>query len=180
MGLRAKFNIAILVAFGIGFAIAAVVLHRMFIDDARDVVMQNARIMMTAANAIRTYTADDLVPLLPMDHNGKFVAENVPAFAAETNFKDVQAAFAGYTYHEPALNATNLTDRAQDWEADIIRGFRNDASKTEVVNERDTPIGPTLNLSRPVTITDQACLTCHSTPAAAPAALIQTYGSANG
>jgi hypothetical protein len=31
-----------------------------------------------------------------------------------------------------------------------------------------------------VTITDQACLTCHSTAAAAPAALIQTYGSANG
>jgi protein-histidine pros-kinase len=180
MGLRAKFNIAVLAAFAVGFAIAAVVLQSVFIYNARAQVLQNARIMLTAANAIRTYTADNLGPLLPMEHDGKFVAENVPAFAAQTNFKDVQAAFAGYTYREPALNPTNLTDRAQDWEADIIRGFRNDASKTEVVNERDTPIGPTLNLSRPVTITDQACLTCNSTPAAAPAALIQTYGSANG
>jgi methyl-accepting chemotaxis protein len=180
MGLRAKFNLAILAAFAVGFAIAAVVLHRMFIDDARDVVMQNARIMMTAANAIRKYTADDLVPLLPMQANGKFVAETVPAFAAQTNFKDVQAAFAGYTYREPALNPTNLNDRAQDWEADIIRAFREDASNTEMVVERDTPLGPTLNLARPVTITDQACLLCHDTPAAAPASLIQTYGSANG
>jgi HAMP domain-containing protein len=147
---------------------------------ARAQVLQNARIMLTAANAIRTYTADSLGPLLPMEHDGKFVAENVPAFAAQTNFKDVQAAFAGYTYREPALNPTNLTDRAQDWEADIIRVFRNDTGKTEVLNERDTPIGPTLNLSRPVTITDQACLTCHNTAAAAPASLIQTYGSANG
>ncbi len=98
MGLRAKFNLVILVAFAIGFAAAAVVLHRVFIDQAREQVMQNARIMMTAANAIRTYTADDLVPLLPMQHDGKFVAETVPAFAAQTNFKDVQAAFAGYTY----------------------------------------------------------------------------------
>src|SRR5580692_1093227 len=171
MGLRAKFNIAILVAFGIGFAIAAVVLHRMFIDDARDVVMQNARIMMTAANAIRKYTADDLVPLLPMQTNGKFVAETVPAFAAQTTFKDVQAAFPGYTYHEPVLNPTNLIDRAQDWEADIIRQFRTDSTEKELVTDRDTPLGPTLNLSRPVTITDQACLTFHSTAAAAPAAL---------
>lgn len=179
MGLRAKFNLVILVAFAIGFAAAAVVLHRVFIDQAREQVMQNARIMMTAANAIRTYTADDLVPLLPMQHDGKFVAETVPAFAAQTNFKDVQAAFAGYTYREPALNPTNPIDRAQDWEADIIREFRNEAHEKELVVERDTPLGRTLNLARPVTA-EQPCLLCHSTVAAAPAVLIQTYGSANG
>jgi protein-histidine pros-kinase len=180
MGLRTKFNLAILVAFAIGFAAAAFGLHGLFVNDARDAVLQNARIMMTAANAIRKYTADNLVPLLPLEHNGKFVAETVPAFAAQTNFKDVQAAFAGYTYREPALNPTNLEDRAQDWEADIIRLFRTDASKKEMAVERDTPIGPTLNLARPVTITDQACLMCHTTAAAAPPILTQTYGSANG
>ena len=177
MGLRAKFNLVILVAFAIGFAAAAVVLHRVFIDRAREQVMQNARIMMTAANAIRTYTADDLVPLLPMQHDGKFVAETVPAFAAQTNFKDVQAAFAGYTYREPALNPTNPIDRAQDWEADIIREFRNEAHEKELVVERDTPLGRTLNLARPVTA-EQPCLLCHSTVAAAPAVLIQTHVSA--
>ncbi len=142
--------------------------------------MQNARIMMTAANAIRQYTAIELVPLLPSVHNGKFVPQTVPAFAAQTNFKQVQAAFEGYTYREPALNPTNLTDRAQDWEADIIRLFRDDSSKKELVVERETPTGSTLNLARPVTITNAACLTCHSTPEAAPAALIKSYGSANG
>jgi HAMP domain-containing protein len=180
MGLRAKFNLSILVAFAIGFGVAAIVLYGVFIDNANDQVMQNARIMMTAANAIRKYTAEDLVPLLPMEHDGKFVAETVPAFAAQTNFKDVQTAFAGYTYREPALNPTNLSDRAQDWEADIIRVFRNDPSKKELVVKRDTPIGPMLNLARPVTITEQACLLCHSAPAAAPAALTVSYGSANG
>jgi protein-histidine pros-kinase len=180
MGLRTKFNLAILVAFAVGFAAAAFGLHGLFVNDARDAVLQNARIMMTAANAIRKYTADDLVPLLPLEHNGKFVAETVPAFAAQTNFKDVQAAFAGYTYREPALNPTNLEDRAQDWEADIIRVFRTDAGKKELMVERDTPIGPTLNLAIPITITDPTCLMCHSTAAAAPPILTQTYGSANG
>ena len=180
MGLRAKFNLAILVAFLIGFGIAALVLRGVFIESAREQVLQNARIMMTAANAIRKYTADDLVPLLPTEHNGKFVAETVPAFAAQTNFKDVEKAFSGYTYQEPALNPTNLNDRAQDWQADIIRNFINDSKQTEVVLERETPIGRTLNLARPISVNDQACLTCHSTAAVAPAALLQTYGSANG
>jgi protein-histidine pros-kinase len=136
--------------------------------------------MMTAADAIRQYTAVELVPLLPSVHNGKFVPETVPAFAAQANFKQVQAAFEGYSYREPALNPTNLSDRAQDWEADIIRLFRNDTNKKEMVIERETPTGSTLNLARPITITNAACLTCHSTADAAPPALIRSYGSANG
>jgi protein-histidine pros-kinase len=180
MGLRLKFNLSILIAFLIGFGVAAVVLRGVFVDTARDQVLQNARIMMTAANAVRKYTTDDLVPLLPMEHNGKFVAETIPAFAAQTNFKDVEASFPGYTYREPALNPTNLADRAQDWEADIIHNFINDSKQTEVVLERQTPAGLTLNLARPLAVGDPTCLTCHSTAAVAPAALTQTYGSANG
>jgi HAMP domain-containing protein len=180
MGLRAKFNLAILVAFLIGFGVAAVALRGVFVDAARDEVLQNARVMMTTANAVRKYTADDLAPLLPTEHNGKFVAETVPAFAAQTNFKAVAAAFPGYTYREPALNPTNLADRAQDWEADVIRNFINNPKQTELVVQRDSSIGPTLNLVRPVAIKDPACLTCHSVAAVAPAALLQTYGTANG
>ena len=79
MGLRAKFNLVVLAAFAVGFLVAAVVLYRVFIDNARDQVLQNARIMMTAANAIRQYTAQELVPLLPIERDGKFVPETVPA-----------------------------------------------------------------------------------------------------
>jgi len=180
MGLSAKFNLVILAAFAIGFLVAAVVLDRVFIESAREQVLQNARIMMTAVNAIRSYTDQELVPLLPKEVDGKFVAENVPAFAAQKNFKAVQAAFAGYTYREPALNPTNLSDRAQDWEADVISLFRNEPDRREVVVERDTPVGPTLNLARPVSVDGEACLTCHSTSEAAPTALTRTYGTANG
>jgi protein-histidine pros-kinase len=180
MGLRLKFNLSILIAFLIGFGVAALVLRGVFVDTAREQVLQNARIMMTAANAVRNYTADDLVPLLPMEHNGKFVAETIPAFAAQTNFKDVEASFPGYSYREPTLNPTNLADRAQDWEADIIHNFINNSKQTELVLERHTAVGPTLNLARPLAVGDPTCLTCHSTAAVAPAVLTQTYGSANG
>jgi len=180
MGLRAKFNLSILVAFLIGFGVAALVLRNVFIDNAREQVLQNARIMMTAANAIRKYTSDDLVKLLPMEKDGNFVAETIPAFAAQTNFKEVAKAFPGYTYREPALNPTNPNDRPADWEADIIRNFVNNANQDELVAERDTPIERMLNLARPISVGEQTCLGCHSTAAAAPAALTKTYGTANG
>jgi len=93
MGLRAKFNLVILAAFAVGFLIAAVVLDRVANDTARDQVLQNARIMMTAADAFRNYTANDLVRLLPSERDGKFVAETVPAYAAQTTFKQLQEAF---------------------------------------------------------------------------------------
>ena len=49
-----------------------------------------------------------------------------------------------------------------------------------MVTERDAASGPTLNLARPITIKEDACLTCHNTPWAAPAALIKSYGTVNG
>ena len=180
MGLRAKFNLVILAAIAVGFLLATIVVDRVFLNIARDQVLQNARIMMTAANGIRTYTTNQLVPLLPMEHNGAFVAQTVPAYAAQTNFKEVHDAFPGFAYREAALNPTNLANRAQDWEADIIRMFRDAPDKQEFTIERDTPTGPVLNLARPIRVGSETCLECHSTPGAAPVALTRTYGSANG
>jgi HAMP domain-containing protein len=180
MGLRAKFNLVILMACSIGFLVAAVVLGRNIENSAREQVIENARIMLTAANAIRNYTAHELVPLLSIERDGQFVPQTVPAYAAQRNFRDVQAAFEGYSYREATLNPTNLADRAQDWEADIIALFRNDPSKAEFVVQRESSIGPTINLARPITVRDEACLRCHSTPSAAPEVLTRTYGTLNG
>jgi HAMP domain-containing protein len=180
MGLRGKFNLVILAAFTVGFLVAAIVLYRVFIENAREQVLQNARIMMTAANAIRSYTSSELVPLLPQERDGRFVAETVPAYAAQKNFKHLQDAFAGFSYREAALNPTNLADRAHDWEADIINVFRNETGRQEVVIERETPTGPLLHLARPISVRTETCLACHSTPSAAPTALLRTYGTANG
>ena len=180
MGLRTKFNLVILAAFVVGLAFAAFMGNRTFVASAREEVLQQARVIMTAANAVREYTATELDPLLPREHADKFVPQSVPAYAAQKSFKAVQTQFAGFVYREPTLNPTNLSDRAQDWEADIITVFRNQPDKKEMVVERDTPVGPTLSLARPIAIREEACLTCHGAPSAAPPALTRTYGSANG
>jgi len=172
----------VLAAFLVGFAGAGFFLQRLFVENARQQVLEDARIMMTAANAVRHFTNVHIKPLAaPINEAGDhFVSASVPSFAAQTTFKDVQAQFPDFTYREPALNPTNLSDRATDWEADYIETFRNRPDLKELSGERQTPTGAVLTLVRPIAILSPDCLTCHSTPAAAPKALIAAYGATNG
>ncbi len=77
------------------------------------------------------------------------------------------------------MNPTNLVDRAEDWEADIIRYFEDHPNEKQLVDERDTPTGRQLYLAKPMRA-GASCLECHSEPSAAPAAMIRKYGSNNG
>ena len=55
-----------------------------------------------------------------------------------------------------------------------------DSRLTEFVTTRDTPAGQFLTFARPFRLTDKACLSCHSTPAAAPTTMVDLYGNSNG
>ena len=109
------------------------------------------------------------VNALPKDDpNETFYAQSVPAYAATEGFNYLRQKFPEYTYKEATLNPTNLRDRVTEWEADIVNTFRNDSSREEIVGSRATPLGDALYLARPIKITEESCLECHSTPSAAP------------
>lgn len=48
-----------------------------------------------------------------------------------------------------------------------------------MVGERNTAVGQSLYLARPIAV-EEGCLTCHSQPSVAPAALVKRYGTQNG
>jgi len=110
----------------------------------------------------------------------KFIPQSVPAFAATEQFNELRKNYPDYTFKAATLNPTNPRNHATDWEIDIVNQFRQSAAKTEVIGERATQAGRSLYLARPIQIKDPACLTCHSTPDAAPRTMVDTYGSANG
>jgi protein-histidine pros-kinase len=136
--------------------------------------------MMAQASAIRDYTAKEIGPLLAGQIKVRFLPHTVPSWAAQTNLRTLAAQFPDYTYKEAALNPTNPADRATDWESGIIAEFARNPSLTSFTSTRDSPTGPILSISRPIRITDKDCLSCHSTPSAAPTSMIDLYGSANG
>jgi HAMP domain-containing protein len=175
-----KFNIAILAVAAVAFILAAIVSYTVLHANARDEVLQNARVMMESANASGDYTNAQVRPLLETQLKYKFIPQSVPAFAATEQFNELRKNYPDYTFKAATLNPTNPRNHATDWEIDIVNQFRQSAAKTEVIGERATQTGRSLYLARPIQIKDPACLTCHSTPDAAPRTMVETYGATNG
>lgn len=179
-GLRVKFNAALLFAFGVGLSLAAWLSDRMLKDNAREEVVQNARIMVDSALSARAYTAEHIKPLLADQMTERFLPETVSAYAASQIFMSLRDKYPDYTYKEAALNPRNQANRASDWESDIVQQFRNHPDRRELVVVRETPSGQMLHLARPLVVNDSGCLGCHGTVDAAPKPMTDIYGTANG
>jgi HAMP domain-containing protein len=180
MSLRLKFNLVLGLASLAGIALAAVLAYNLLQKNARQEIIDSARIMLQSAMSVRGYTVEEIKPLLALQEKRQFLPQTVPAYAANRYIAQLQKEYPDYSYREATLNPTNPTDRADDWEADIINYFRNHKDAGELIGTRSTPTGPSLYLSHPIRIDDPECLVCHSVPAAAPATMIAKYGSDNG
>lgn len=180
MKLIVKFNLVLLLVFAIGFAVTGYVSNRLLQRNAKDEILENARIMMEAALAVRSYTNTQIKPLLETQIKYTFLPQSVPAYSANEYFKQLRKTFSDYDYREATLNPTNPVNRATDWETDIIRHFREIPDQGELVGVRDTPNGNVLYIARPMKIKDAKCLYCHDTADNAPRTMVERYGSANG
>jgi HAMP domain-containing protein len=180
MKLALKFNLVFVGMFLLALAVAAVISYDLLQSNARDEIVQHARIMMEAAHSTRSYTSNQIRPLLETQMKYAFLPQSVPAYAATEYFNDLRKKYPEYSYKEATLNPTNPRDRAADWEADIIGMFRQGGQLTELIGERDSPSGRLLYLARPIQVKSEACLSCHSTVETAPKTMIDYYGTANG
>jgi HAMP domain-containing protein len=180
MGLRTKFNLVMITAFVIGLAAATLLAREITTEEAKRQMLNEATLIMRAGTAVRSYTQNEIRPLLSEQMSVRFLPHSVPSWSAHTVLQQVQKDFPDYTYKEAALNPTNPADRATNWEADIIDAFKRNTTLSELVVARDSPTGQFLTFARPFRLTDRACLACHSTPAAAPATMVDLYGNGNG
>jgi HAMP domain-containing protein len=181
MKLLLKFNLISLALVAIGLAVVSWVARSFLLENARNQVLQQAKLMMESASATRNYTTEELKPLLITSPLNKtdFLPQIVPAYGATVTFARLREKFPDYMYKEATLNPTNPQDRAVDWEADVIEDFRNNTKLKEFVGERETATGTSLYLAHPIPA-GESCLECHSVPSAAPKPMIKKYGSANG
>jgi protein-histidine pros-kinase len=178
MNLQVKFSLIFLLVFGVQLGVAGYVCDGFLQSSARDQVIRQARLMMESSLATRTYTDEQIKPLVHRN-DPAFHPQIVPAYAATEHFNYFRNAYPEYSYKEATLNPTNPRDRAVEWEADIVNFFRNNPDKKDFSGERDTPMGRSLYLARPIKAL-APCLVCHSTPEAAPPNVVKVYGSTNG
>ncbi len=180
MSLFLKFNLILILVFALALVPVAVVSNNLLQKNARTQIVQIARIMMESALATRGYTNKQIKPLLAPRLADEFLPQSVPSYSATEIFNNLRENNPEYTYKEAALNPTNPRDRTVEWEADVVNAFRSDDKLKEIIGERDAPLGRALYLARPLKITDPGCLSCHTTPEAAPASVVKAYGTSGG
>lgn len=180
MKLKAKFNVVILAIFTVGLLVTGYLSFAILHANAHKDALERATLVMEAATAIQGYTQMEVEPLLTPHMDEIFLPQSVAAYGAIQALNRLGDSYSDYSYKAAALNPTNPRDRAFEWEADVLKQFRANTDRNEIVGVRPTTHGDSLYLARPIKITDNACLKCHGNPANAPKALLGKYGPANG
>jgi HAMP domain-containing protein len=160
-----------------GAALASVLNH-----NAQVQLTTKALMLMETMNSVRTYTTDHVQPEIADRLEAEFLPESVPAYSAREVFETLRISpeYSDFFYKEATLNPTNLRDKADNFEAQLVAQFQNPAAPQEVSGFRSIAGGDLFYIARPIQITDASCLECHGRPAAAPASMIELYGPNNG
>ena len=91
MKLLTKFNLVLIVFFGISGFVISHLAYQFLMRNAREQVLQQAELMMASAKSTRDYTSEQVKPLLLQhpEHATRFLPQTVPAFAATSVFNSI-------------------------------------------------------------------------------------------
>lgn len=170
--------ILLLLTIGMGL-----ILSRVLQNYAEQVVADRASMLIETMNSVRNYTSTQINPELSerLETEEVFLPQTVPAYSAREVFEHIRSKeqYNQFFYKEATINPTNVRDKADRFETEIVQSLR-DNQKKQMQGFRSIPGGEIFYIARPIKITQESCLRCHSVPKVAPASLIASYGSNNG
>lgn len=154
------------------------VLNVVLLDQAEKEIRRESLQQMATAQAVRSYTTEHIRNILLSDQK-TFHAPAIPSFAAVTTMRYLQTTYPGYSYQEVALNPTNPKNQAHGWTKTVVDQFRSgQASETFFTTGEGAK--RTFHYAKPITVSNQSCLTCHGQASAAPSVMLAKYGANNG
>ena len=177
-----KFTILLLLVFLGGIAVSGAVFAAILNYTAQNQITSKAEVLLTTMNSVRDYTDTQVNPELAERLETEFLPQSVPAYSAREVFEKLRTDedFSEYFYKEATLNPSNLRDKTDRFETEIVERFRENQNLKELRGFRSVPSGELFYIARPIPITKASCLECHSTPDRAPKSMIERYGTANG
>lgn len=178
-----KFTLLLVMVFLGGILASGVALASVLNRSAEAQLTTQALMLMETMNSVRTYTVNEVRPELEKQPSEDFLPETVPAYSAHEVFSILQkdSTYEQFSYREAALNPTNLNDKADEFETTLINYFQERQTQEELHGiRRRFPLDDQFYIARPIRITNESCLVCHSTPDIAPASMIEIYGPNNG
>jgi methyl-accepting chemotaxis protein len=183
--LAQKLTLFLCLIFAIGTVTNGIFITFTVNQTAQQEISSKAVMLIETMNAVRDYTSNNIKPKLVEKLVVEFLPETVPAFSAHTVFNQLRQnpEYKDFLYREAALNPTNISDKADLFESEIINSFRGSSQLKErsgFISNATYAQGNVFYIARPLAVSKQSCLECHSTPQAAPQSMIAKYGSKNG
>src|SRR4029434_1295094 len=99
-------------AFVIGLAIATFLAREITIEEARRQMLNEATLIMRSGTAVRSYTQNEIRPLIIDQLAVRFLPHSVPSYSAQTVLHQLQKDLPDYSYKEAALMPTHSDDRS--------------------------------------------------------------------
>ncbi|MEM9924490.1 MAG: DUF3365 domain-containing protein [Cyanobacteria bacterium P01_D01_bin.50] len=184
MKIGTKVNFILLIVCIIGILISGVALSNVLETKAGNEINSKALALMEMNNSIRNYTNDRVQPwLLPkLDTQDNFIPESIPTYSVREVFEYFRSSpeYASFLYKDATLNPTNLRDKADDFETQIVKRFRQERNTNSISGFRSVSGRKLYYTAKPFQIKKESCLRCHSTPEKAPKSQLNTYGENNG
>ncbi|WP_026734781.1 c-type heme family protein [Fischerella sp. PCC 9605] len=184
LNIGTKVNLLLILVFIISILVTSTALSTLLQHRAQNEVTSKALILMRTMNSVRTYTQERINPLLKsrLETEAQFIPETVPAYSAIKIFEKFRndEEYKNFIYREATLNPTNLRDKADRFEAQLVERFRQNSNNKEITGFRNLPQGEVFYIARPLAVTQPSCLECHSTVDKAPKSLLATYGTEHG
>lgn len=179
-----KLTVLLLVIFIAGITLSGIALSQILNYKAQEEVSSNGKLLFQTINSVRSYTNDEVNPELEARlGKDEFAAQTIPAYSARKVFEKLRNqddAYKDFFYKEAMLNPTNIRDKADSVETELIQKFRQDKKLPFLSGFRSFDQEQFYYIARPLAITESSCLRCHSTPDVAPKNMIQTYGTEHG
>lgn len=182
--LGSQFTFLLALVFLAGILLSGITLWNTLRHAAEEEITTRASILMETIDSARNYTIHHVSPLLQNSLNTKstFLPEAIPAFAAREifeRFRDLPD-YHGFFYKEAAPNPSNIRDRADRFETEIVEQFRRQPDLSELSGYRKTAGSTLFYIARPLAMKEPSCLQCHGKPADAPKGQIAIYGDRTG
>lgn len=182
--LATKFTLLLSVIFLGTILISGMALSRVLEQRAEEEVNYRGQVLMQMMDSVTDYTHTHVSPLLSSvsEQQTLFTPEILPSFSAREVFENLRRhkEYANFLYKDAALNPTNLRNKADEFEANLVEQFRQNPKLESLSGFRTLFEDNLFYSSRPLVIKEQSCLRCHSTPEQAPKNQLATYGAENG
>jgi HAMP domain-containing protein len=182
--LATKFTLLLSLVFIATIVVSGFILSKALERKAESEIAYRSEILTATLNSVRNYTNTRVSPLLSplVDSQPTFVPEVIPSFTVREVFDGLRKNddYRDYFYKDAFDNPTNLRDKADEFETDLIKRFQTDSNLKTISGFRDSYSEKLFYSARPFIIKNPTCLRCHSTPEAAPKSHIASYGSENG